>query len=337
MEFPRKIKFGIIGCSRIAKKSMLPALNSSEMAEIEIIGSRSLEKAKEFYKEFNCNSCGTYEDILKNKNVDAVYISLPVGLHEEWVVKSAKAGKHILCEKSSTTSLDSAKRMIKICRENNVRILECFMFKYHSQHKKVINLIEDDILGDLLVFQGCFAFPFPKEDDIRLKKELGGGVLNDSACYPIYASRMLFKEEPISVFCKLKKDPQLKVDMGANIVLFYPSGKVAFIYSSYGSYFRSTYSLLGTKSYLSIKRAYAVPKDMQTSIFLNIDDKIKEIIIGPEDHFKLMINDFCKVISNKEKRTQDFENDLLSQAIVLEALRMSDKEGRIIKISELIS
>ena len=336
MEFPRKIKFGIIGCSRIAKKSMLPALNFSEMAEIEIIGSRSLEKAKEFSKEFNCNFWGTYEDVLKNKNIDAVYISLPVALHEEWVVKSAKAGKHILCEKSSTTSLDSAKRMIKICRENNVRILECFMFKHHPQHKKVMDLIENNTLGDLLSFQGRFGFPFPKEGNIRLKKELGGGVLNDAACYPLYASRMLFKEEPLSVFCKLKKDPKLGIDTKADIVLNYSDGKVAFISSSFGAYFQSTYGLWGTKSCLNLKRAYAVPKDMQTSIFLNINDEIKEIIVEPEDHFKLMINNFCKVILNKEK-TQDFESDLLAQALVLEALRLSDKEERIVKISELIS
>jgi len=336
MEFSRKIKFGIIGCSRVAKKSMLPALNSSEIAEIEMIGSRSLERAKEFSKEFNCNSFGTYEDVLKNKNIDAVYISLPVGLHEEWAVKSAKAGKHILCEKSSTTSLDSAKRMIKTCKENNVRILECFMFKYHPQHKEVVNLIKEGILGDLLVFQGCFGFPFPKEDDIRLKKEFGGGVLNDAACYPIYASRMLFKEEPMSVFCKLKKDPQLEVDIKADIILNYPNGKVAFISSSFGAYFQSTYGLWGTKSYLNMKRAYAVPKNMQTSIFLNINDNVKEIIIKPEDHFKLMINSFCKEIFSKEK-TSAFEQDLLSQAIVLEALRLSDKEERIVKISELIS
>lgn len=335
MEFQKKIKFGVIGCSRVAKKSTLPALNSSEMAEIEIIGSRSLEKAKEFCEEFNCNSYGTYEDVLKNKNIDAVYISLPIGLHEEWVVKSAKAGKHILCEKSSTTSLDSAKRMVGICRENNVRILEGFMFKHHPQNKKVLGLIEEGILGDLLAFQGCFGFPFPKEDNIRLKKELGGGVLNDAACYPIYASRMLFGEEPESVFCKLKKDPQLGIDTKADIVLNYSNGKVAFISSSFGASFQSKYGLWGAKSYLNVNRAYAVPKDMQTTIFLNINDEIREITMEPEDHFKLMVDNFCKVISSKEKRIQNFESDLLAQARVLEALRLSDKEDRIVKISEL--
>jgi len=334
MVFLKKIKFGIIGCSRVARKLVLPALNSSKIAEIEIIGSRSLEKAKEFCKEFNCNSHGTYEDVLKNKNVDAVYISLPIGLHEEWVVKSAKAGKHILCEKSSTISLDSAKKMLKTCRENNVRILEGFMFKHHPQHKKVLDLIKKNTLGDLLVFQGSFGFPFPKEDDIRLKKDLGGGVLNDVACYPIYASRMLFKEEPVSVFCKLKKHSKLKVDTKADIVLNYSNGKVAFISSSFGSYFQSTYSLLGTKAYLSMKRAYSVPKNMQTSIFLNINDKTKEILVKPEDHYKTMINNFCKSIFNEEKTCQSFEQDLLAQAMVLESIRLSDKEERIVKISE---
>ena len=174
------IRFGIIGCSRIAKKAMIPAIIDSEFAELEMIGSRSKEKASEFCTEFGCNSYGTYEDVLKNKNIDAVYISLPVGSHEQWAIKSAESGKHVLCEKSSAMSLESAKKMIATYKKNNVRLLECFMFRYHPQHKKVIEIIRNNILGDLLTFKGDFGFPFPDKENIRLKKELGGGVLNDA-------------------------------------------------------------------------------------------------------------------------------------------------------------
>jgi len=330
-----KVRFGIIGCSRVAKKAMLPAITEAEMAEVGMVGSRSPERALEFCKEFGCDSYGTYLDVLRNDNIDAVYISLPVGLHEEWTVKSAEAGKHVLCEKSSTTSLASAKRMVTACRKNNVRLLEGFNFRYHPQHKKVVSLIKEGLLGNLLMFHGCFGFPFPDDNNIRLKKELGGGALNDAACYPIYASRMLFQEEPISVVCSLEIDPQLGVDVKADVLLAYSNGKIAFISSAFGAYFQSTYSLWGSKSYLSMKRAYAVPKDMKTSIFLNTDDKISETIVEPEDQFGLMIDNFCREILNRGGNKKNFESDLLAQARVLEAARLSGREGRVVNISEL--
>lgn len=330
----KKIRFGIIGCSSISKKNMLSAINDSSFAEIGMIGSRSPEKALEFCKKFNCRYSGSYNDILKNGEIDAVYISLPTGLHEEWTVKAAEAGKHILCEKSSTTSLESAKRMVSACKKNNVRLLENFMFKHHPQHKEVMGLIQNGFLGKLLKFHGCFSSPLPDSSSIRINKDLGGGVLNEAACYPIYASRMLFSEEPIGVVCNLKTDATLNVDVGADIMLFYPNEKVAFVSAEFGAYFQSTYTLLGTKAKLSMKRAYAVPKEMETSIFLEFNDKTKEIIVSPEDHFRLIIDAFCQeVISGTN--TNDFESDLLAQARVLEAARLSNREERLVKINEL--
>lgn len=329
-----KVRFGIIGCSSVAKRSMLPAMKDSEVAEIEIIGSRNNEKAIEYCKIFGCNSYGTYDDVLKDNNVDAVYISLPAGLHEEWTIKAAEAGKHVICEKPSTTSFESAKRMVTACKKNNVRLMEGFMFKYHPQHKKVMDLIKEDILGDLLNFYGCFAFPFPAEDNIRLKKELGGGVMNDSMPYPVYASRFIFEEEPISVFCKLKMDTKLGVDIKADALLAYSKGKIAFASSAFGSYYQSTYSILGSKAQLSMKRAYAIPRDIKAIIFLNAEDKVNEIVIEPADHFKLMLDDFYREITSK-KKSKNFEEDLLAQAKVLEAARLSNKESKIVKISEI--
>ena len=115
-----KIKFGIIGCSRIAKRSVIPAITTSEFAEIEMIGSRSIDKAKIFSNEFNCKKYGTFEYVISDDSVDAVYISTPIGTHEEWAIKAANAGKHVYCEKSTTTSFESAKKMIEHSKQNNV-------------------------------------------------------------------------------------------------------------------------------------------------------------------------------------------------------------------------
>jgi predicted dehydrogenase len=326
MERKMKLKFGIIGYGRIAKKTMIPALELSNYAELEMIGSRTPENREGF---------GTYEEVLANKKIEVVYISLPIGLHEEWAIKAAKAGKNILCEKSFTYSFDSAKRMLDVCKENNVRIMEGFMFKYHPQHSYVKQLIKKNTLGDLLTFKGSFGSPFWDETDMRMDKSLGSGILNDIACYPVCASRMIFNEEPESVFCNLKKDPKLgNLDIKADILLNYSKGKTAFCSSSFNAAYQSTYDVWGTKSFLSVKRAYAVPEVMPTSIYLlNEKDEMEETIINPANQTRLMVDKFCKTILREEEI--DFESDLLAQARVMESIRLSDKEKRVVKISEL--
>ena len=108
------LKFGIIGCSRIAKRSVIPAIQKSEFAELEIIGSRSTDKAKEFANEFNCEKFGTYEDVISNDSVDIVYISTPISTHKDWAIKASEAGKHVYVEKSSAANLSSARKWLNL-------------------------------------------------------------------------------------------------------------------------------------------------------------------------------------------------------------------------------
>ena len=143
------LTFGIIGCSRIAKRSVIPAIIKSEYAELEIIGSRSTDKAKEFASEFNCEKFGSYEDVILDDSVDFVYISTPIHTHAEWSNKSTAAGKHVYVEKSSTNDLKSAIEMVESAKENNVRIMEGFMFRFHPQHQKVKELIKEGKIGEV--------------------------------------------------------------------------------------------------------------------------------------------------------------------------------------------
>ena len=327
------LKIGAIGCSDVAKRQLFPAIDSSQLANVEYIGSRSLKKAEEWAKKYGCSKFGTYDDVI-DSNIDAVYISLPIGLHEEWTLKAAKAGKHVLCEKSSTTSYESAKKMVKTGKENNIRILEGFAFRFHPQHKQIRELICREI-GELHNFYGIYGFPLPLEDNIRWKKELGGGVLNDVSCYPIYASRLVFQSEPISVLSHLEFDKKFDVDKSADIILKYPNEKTAFVSSGFNNYYQSKYSVWGSKARISTKRAYAVPRDYKTSVYLDKNDKISETIIPPVNQFAIMFDIFCNVITNNIKNPYDFENDLLEQAKLMESIRISSHEKRLVPLSEI--
>lgn len=331
----QKVKFGVLGCSRVALKGMLPAIVDSGLAELTMIGSRDPEKAGVVAKQFGLEEWGTYEDVLRNKNIDAVYVSLPNALHEEWSVKSLRAGKHVICEKPAGISYAAAKRMVEAAKQNNVRLLEGFMFRYHPQHAKVREFIGNGTLGDLLKFEGCFAYALPERESASMSKILAGGSIHACMPYPIYTSRMIFGEEPESVICKTKIDLESGVDLKTDMMLSYSNNRSAFATSVFGSYYQSTYSVLGTKAHVRMGRAYAVPRDMQTKIFLDRDDKIEEIVIEPADHFRLMVDDFCNEVLKGNLSDKKYEEDLLNQARVLEAARLSDREKRIVKISEI--
>jgi dTDP-3,4-didehydro-2,6-dideoxy-alpha-D-glucose 3-reductase len=337
------LKFGIIGCSRIAKKSVIPAILKSEFAELEIIGSRTMEKSKEFSSEFNCKKNGTYDDVIFDDSIDAVYISTPIGTHAELAMKAASAGKHVYCEKSATDSFTSAKEIVECSKSNNVRLMEGFMFRFHPQHQKVHELINNKKIGNIDSFFGSFGFPSFPEGDIRYNKELGGGFLNDSGCYPICASRMIFNHEPLSVFHHNSIDSKTGVDVKGTSILTYKNNKTASVTYANGNYYQAKYEVWGSEGVISLDRAYSVPSNFITKINLqyNIENtwegRKNEIIEIPStDHFLKMIDIFCMEIMSKKKSPFDFEEELLNQAKVMEAHRLSNSTHKQIWLSEII-
>ncbi len=330
-----KIRFGVIGCSNIANNSIIPAIKSSSIAELTIVGSRSIAKAKSYAEKFHCESFGSYEDVLSSA-VDVIYISLPNSLHEKWVVEAAKSGKHVLCEKPSTTSLESAKKMVAECKNNEVRLMEAFMFRFHPQHNKVQELITSGRLGSVISLQGIYGFAMPSDDNIRFNKYLGGGVLNDAGCYPICASRMVFKAEPLEISCNLDVDEKSGVDTRCTAMLIYPGNRVATMCVGYGMFYQSTYSIWGTGGMLSLNRAYNVPIDMSTTITLNYGNNNEMFSSAPVNQYLLMVDEFCKELQSCGA-TFNFEDDLIKQARAMEAARISHSERRTVKLNDLAS
>ena len=325
-----KFTFGIIGCSRVARKYFLPALTSSNKAELKIIGSRTTKRAKEFGYEFDCKNIGSYNDVL-NSNVDSVYISLPVGLHEKWVIRAAEAGKHIICEKSSTISYKSAVKMVSKCKNKNVRLLEGFSFRFHPQHEKIKNMIKSGKIGNVSTFVGFFGFPKPSKGDIRWDVKLGGGIINDAGCYPISASRLIFEELPIGIICNLEIDKKKSIDTEINCMIMYKNNKTAYITSKFDNYFQSTYFIWGSKGTISTNRAYAVPKNFNISVFFGKNDLINEIKIHQYDQTRIMIDRFVDEVTKRKKIDFNFEDELLIQAKIMDAARKSNKEKKINK------
>jgi len=331
-----KIKFGIIGCSSIAERSTIPAINESQNAELKILGSRSYSKAKKFAKKFSCQSFGNYDDVLENKEIDAVYISLPISLQKDWIEKSAKAGKHIICEKSAVISFRDAKKVVNICRKNQVRLIEGFMFRFHPQHQKIIELIQKNILGQINSFYSAFGFVLkPSPNEFRLKRNLGGGSLNDVGCYPICGSRLIFQNEPIWVSCDLLTNNKFKVDIMGSMIVKYPKKRISLLEFGYQNIFQSMYKIWGSKGIAQVERAYNVPKTIKTSIKLQIGDATKKMTVKPINQFKLLITDFCNTIISKHSSYFNYEIDLLNQAKVMESARQSNLKKKRIYLDKI--
>ena len=329
----RKIKIGVLGCSNFFRKRIVDAVSKCEHGKIVCLASRDIEKAKKWAEEFNIESYDSYEGLLQREDIDAVYIPLPIGLHKEWVVKAAQAGKHILCEKSLAESFNSVKEMVEVCKNKNVKLSENFMVKNHLQHLKVIEMIKDGKVGKIFVFKSSFSSPLLDKEDIRYDKNLGGGVLNDMGCYPIFISRFLFKEEPVSVICNLNVDGETGVDVFGSSMIEFSDGKMAIFDFSFDSFYQNNYSVLGSAGLIKVNRAYSIGDEVQPNIDYEFGfGEVEKINVDKINQYAKTFDEFCLDIL--ENRESDFDG-MLNQAKVMEALRVSARENRKVRIDEI--
>jgi len=330
----KQLRFGVLGCSRVAQKAAIPALMQSPNTTVSAIGSRSEEAARTCAEKFNIGISGDYADVVHHPDVDAVYISLPNSLHEEWTIKAATAGKHVWCEKPAALTYEAAKNIADAAAKHGVHIREGFPFLNHPQHRQVKNIIANGLIGTPTTFHGAFSYPMPDDANIRLDANLGGGVYADAAVYPIRASRMLFNDEPESVFCHLTVDPERGIDVKADLILTYPGNKTAHLSTAFGAYFQSSYSVLGSTGSVSLDRAYAVPPDKEVSVHLHRNDETETIRVAPANQFVLFAKDFSDMALDAEQRKRHAD-DLLKQARVFEAGIKSNEEGCVVALAEI--
>lgn len=336
----KRVRIGILGCASIAEKYAISAFKSiSDVAELVCIASRDPKKAKETATRHGIEP-ESYDSLLQRKDIDAVYIPLPIGLHEEWTIKSAEAGKHIICEKSLTDSFTSAKKMVAACEKHNLVLYENFMCAFHPQHAEIKDIIKKGAIGKPFLFQGLFGFPPRPAEDIRYKKDIGGGSLNDAGCYPAFMARKILASEPISVTCHLVFDSKKGVDVQGSVLLEFPSEISAMIGFGFDQVYQNNYSIWGQKGIVRTNRAYAVPPTLKPTVELitneNASEKTQAIDVPAVDQFALSFRNFCETILGNDRMQMKATYDaLLSQARMMEAMRVSSNENRKVILQEI--
>lgn len=329
------INIGIVGCASVVQKHIIKAFHNVKNGKIVAIASRNSSKAKTWSKDFNCEYEESYDDVLKRSDINAVYIPLPIGLHKEWVIKAAKAKKHIMCEKSLAESFASVKEITHACKKNHVILYENFMCGYHPQHHKVISIISDGEIGDISLFNGFFGFPPLDEENFRYKHSLGGGALNDAGAYPIFMSRKILKSEPLYATCNLVYDKKHEVETQGSAYLEYPKNKVALIGFGFDNMYQNNYSIWGSTGLIKVNRAYSIPESMKPQVELIKQDLTEKIDAPSANQFTLIFDDFCNRVLEDKYNEFDYSS-LVSQARVMEALRISAKENRKVEVKSII-
>jgi predicted dehydrogenase len=225
----QKVRWGVLGVATIATTKVIPAMQRSEWCEITGIASRDRAKAEEAARSLGIpRAYGSYQEMLADPGIEAVYIPLPNHLHVPWSIRAAEAGKHVLCEKPVGMNVGETLELIAARDRTGVIMGEAFMVQTHPQWVRTMELVRGGRIGQLRSAMGSFSYFKLDAGNIRNIREYGGGGLMDIGCYPIKTSRMVFGEEPARVSAVMVRDPRFGIDMLASAILDYPSGHCIF-------------------------------------------------------------------------------------------------------------
>ena len=326
-----KVRWGVLSTANIALKKVLPAMQRSPWCEITALASRDLSRAKEAAGALQIrNAYGSYEELLADDNVEAVYNPLPNHLHVLWTKKAAEAGKHVLCEKPIALNADEAKTLIDVRNRTGVKIQEAFMVRTHPQWLETRRLIMSGRIGSLRSITCFFSYFNPDPANIRNQLELGGGALMDIGCYPITISRFIFEAEPRRVMALIERDPVFGTDSLTTAVLDFAQGHSTFTCSTrLAPYQRMIF--LGTEGRIEVLIPFNAPNDCPTRIVIDDGKDLgganAEIIEFPVcDQYEIQGSLFSQAI--RENRDQPIPlEDAISNMAVIDAVFRSATTG----------
>jgi predicted dehydrogenase len=264
-----KVRWGVLGVASIARRKVIPAMQRGAWSTIAAIASRDLAKAQTAAATLNIpKAYGSYEALLADPEIDAIYNPLPNDLHVPWSIKAAEAGKHVLCEKPLALNAASARELMAVRDETGVKIGEAFMVRTHPQWLRTREMIREGRIGELRTILCHFSFFNRDPHNPRNKAGMGGGALMDIGCYPVNLSRFIFGEEPRRVCASMEIDPDFGTDRLTSAILEYGSGQVVFSCSTQENYFQ-TMIFVGTKGRLTVEIPFNAPNDRPCRILID--------------------------------------------------------------------
>lgn len=295
------IRFGVLGAAKIAVEKVIPAMQRGEHTAVVAIASRDRAKAAAAAARLRLpKSHGSYEELLADPEIDAVYNPLPNHLHVPWSIAALRAGKHVLCEKPIALSAAEAESLVAEGEKHpRLKLMEAFMYRHHPQWQTARSLVREEKIGELRTIQSFFSYFNRDPANVRNKPEWGGGGLMDIGCYPISLSRFLFESEPVRVAAIVENDPQFDVDRLASGILDFASaasqGTATFTCSTQLAPYQRVH-VVGTRGRVEIEIPFNAPPDRPCRLWLQTESGLDELLMPVCDQYAIQGDLFARAI-----------------------------------------
>jgi xylose dehydrogenase (NAD/NADP) len=321
-----KIRWGVISTANIGKWRVIPAIQASRNGEVRAVASRTLEKATAFAEELSIpKAYGSYEELIADPDIDAIYNPLPNHLHAEWSIRCAEAGKPTLCEKPLAVDATQAQTLVDAFDPRGVLFAEAFMYRFHPRTQRVRQMVAGGAVGEVRLMRASFSFRVRSEDNIRLRKDMAGGALMDVGCYCVNVMRFMTGEEPGRVSAIARFGPVTGVDEWLVGALSFPSGALGHFDCGLRAHRAEGYEIRGTEGSIVVEKSFVVERDAESTIQYWHGDEYEEITIPPVDQYQLMVEDFADAL--KEGRAPAFPpQDAVRNMAVIDRLLASARQ-----------
>ncbi len=331
-----RLRWGILGAnSWIARDAIVPAIPKSRNGRVVAAGTRNPSAPVRGAEGVRVVG---YEALLADREVDAIYIPLPNSMHLEWAIRAAGASKPVLLEKPLALNLDEAAKIVEAFERRNVPLMESFMYRFHPQHRRVRELIDSGVIGEVVEVRTHLSVDImnpPDPANIRMKPELGGGALLDMGCYMISVARIVFAAEPVAVRGWWKQDECFGVDVAAAGVLEFPGTRAAMVSCSFEGFGNGFYSVIGRKGVIEVPRGIIQGLGTRLGealiIIMDADGRRTEQSIPHVDHYQLIVEAFSDAVLNNTPVPLP-PSDSLHNMQAIDAFARSAREGREIRL-----
>ncbi len=327
----KKIKFGILGVSNHFIKRIILPLQASSNCLPYAIASREIHNAEKAALDYNIPVVSdSYEALINDPEIDAIYIPLPNHMHADWAIKAIKAGKPVLCEKPLALNSRQTKQIIETSEANLVPVMEAFMYLFHPLWQHVRNIIKTKQIGEISYIHSAFSYNNPSPNNIRNISEYGGGGLMDIGCYAISVPRFLTQTEPERVVSLMKIDDQFQTDVHASALLDFGHVRASFQISTLSDPFQKV-DIIGTAGSITIPLPFNTYVDTTSTITINSGQGSREVSFPVADPYGLMFEAFSHALLNNHPMPVNI-HDALNNMKVIDAMRKSAKSRKWIDI-----
>jgi predicted dehydrogenase len=336
----RPVRWGVLGASHFALMAAIPGMQQAPLVDLQALASRSLEKAEQAARSANVpRAYGSYDELLADPEIEAIYNPLPNHLHVAWSCRAARAGKHVLCEKPIAMNAGEAAELLQVQQETGKIIAEAFMVRFHPQWHEVVSLVASGRIGQVRAVQTAFSYRNYDLDNIRNQVAAGGGALYDIGCYAVVTARLVFGAEPLRVSAVCDRDPQSGCDRLTSAILDFGVGQATFVVGTQHVAYQRVH-VFGTTGHIEVPTPFNPPYDREAAIYVDDgllstpdftveqspEERSERITTGTQNQYTLQFQAFSSAVRRGQPVLHDMRDAVANMRVIDALFRAAESE-----------